>query len=75
MPTQDFFNNDMGVPMRMLPDYETLECRFQFGVAPTADDEAEARAVPCLGACPSAAAVREAWGREKPLEGVCVRMS
>jgi hypothetical protein len=74
MPTQDFFNHDMGVPMRMLPDYDTLQCRFQFGVAPTDDDEAEARAVPCLGGCPSAAAMREARGRGRILEGDCVRM-
>lgn len=59
MPTQTFFNEDMGVTMRMVPDYETLECRFQFGVAPTAEDEAEARAVPCFGACPAAATLRQ----------------
>ena len=56
MPTQQFFNEDMGVPMRMVPDYETLECRFEFGVAPTAADEAEARSAPCFGACPMAGA-------------------
>jgi len=49
--------------MRMVPDYETLECRFQFGVAPTASDEAEARVVPCLSACPSASVVRQAQAR------------
>lgn len=54
MPTQQFFNDDMGVPMRMLPDYETLQCRFQFGVPPTDEDEAEARSAPCFGACPMA---------------------
>ena len=35
-PTQEFFNQDMGVPMRMLPDYASYECVFEFGVAPTA---------------------------------------
>jgi len=59
MPTQAFFNEDMGVPMRMLPDYDTLECRFQFGVPPTAEDEAEARTTPCFGACPAAGELRE----------------
>ena len=53
LPTQRFFNDDMGVPMRMLPDYETFECAFEFGVAPGAEDEAEARAVSCFSACPS----------------------
>ena len=55
IPTQRFFNEDMGVPMRMVPDYETLQCRFQFGVPPTLADEAEARSVPCFSACPTAA--------------------
>lgn len=53
MPTQAFFNSDMGVPMRLVPDYETLECRFEFGVPPTAGDESEARSTPCLAGCPT----------------------
>jgi len=52
MPTQAFFNKEMGVPMRMVPDYETLECRFQFGIEPTREDEADARNAPCFAACP-----------------------
>ena len=59
MPTQLFFNEEMGVPMRMEPDYETLECRFKFGLRPTAADEAEARSVSCFSACPSGGALRE----------------
>jgi hypothetical protein len=64
MPTQEFFNLDMGVPMRMIPDYETLECRFQFGVKPTEDDEAAARGVACFVACPSGGALRAACPTE-----------
>lgn len=63
MPTQAFFNRDMGVPMRMVPDYETLECRFQFGVPPTPEDEDEARSTPCFGACPAAGELRERLAR------------
>ena len=50
VPTQAFFNDDMGVPMRIVPDYETLECRFKFGVAPLegGDEENELRAVACF---------------------------
>ena len=58
LPTQQFFNEEMGVPMRMLPDYETLECRFQFGVSPTLDDERDVRSVPCFAACPSSGLLR-----------------
>ena len=59
MPTQAFFNDDMGVPMRMEPDYETLECRFKFGKAPSAEEEEEARSVACLAGCPTFGALRE----------------
>ena len=48
----------MGVPMRMVPDYETLECRFKFGLPPSAEDEEEARAVACFAACPAKGALR-----------------
>ena len=58
MPTQAFFNEQMGVPMRMVPDYETLECRFKFGLPPSLEDEEEARAVACFSACPAKGALR-----------------
>lgn len=53
LPTQQFFNEDMGVPMRMIPDFLTFECRFEFGVAPTLRDEDEARSVSCFSQCTS----------------------
>ena len=68
MPTQAFFNEEMGVPMRMEPDYETLECRFKFGVPPTAADEADARAVACFAACPSAGSLRAACHKMGSME-------
>jgi len=57
-PTQDLFNGDMGVPMRIEPDYETLSCSFKFGVAPSVDDEVDALNTPCFAACPSGGALR-----------------
>ena len=57
-PTQDLFNGDMGVPMRIEPDYETLSCSFKFGLAPSIDDEVDALATPCFSACPSGGALR-----------------
>ena len=35
------------------------ECRFQFGLSPTAEDEAEARNSPCFGACPTLMRMRQ----------------
>ena len=51
MPTQSFFNEDMGVALQMVPDYESYECKFLFGVTPTSADEHEARNTPCLSSC------------------------
>lgn len=59
LPTQAFFNEEMGVPMRMEPDYETLECRFKFGLPPSDADEEDARNVACFSACPAKGALRE----------------
>ena len=70
MPTEAFFNEDMGVPMRMVPDYETLECRFQFGVKPTREDELAARSVPCFTACPAGGELRNTLLRCHTMDGL-----
>ncbi|GMI04864.1 hypothetical protein TrVE_jg13380 [Triparma verrucosa] len=53
LPTQQFFNEDMGVKMRIVPDYESYGCRFEFGVEPTEEDERLAKDVKCFAECPS----------------------
>jgi len=53
IPTQNFFNDDMGLPLTMTPDYETGECQFSFGVLPSVEDELKAKRTPCLSRCPS----------------------
>jgi len=60
VPTQEFFIQNMGLPLTMEPDYETGECMFSFGLTPSAAMEAEAEAVPCLARCPSAGGMK-AW--------------
>ncbi len=66
LPTQEFFNEDMGVPLRMIPNYESFECVFEFGVTPTDADTEDARKVPCLGTCP---APRMPTSRRAPITG------
>lgn len=51
LPTQQFFLEDMGLPLTMKPDYETFECQFSFGLTPTIEDEVEAKSTPCLSRC------------------------
>ena len=58
IPTQNFFLEDMGLPLTMTPDYETHECQFAFGKTPDSQEEFEAKNTPCLSRCPSAGAMR-----------------
>ena len=58
IPTQKFFNEDMGLPLTMTPDYETGECQFSFGLTPTEETDFEAKNTPCLMSCPSAGKLR-----------------
>ena len=51
------------MPVRIVPDYETLECRFKFGLTPDDDEEATARRVACFSACPSAGELRGQCGK------------
>jgi len=58
IPTQNFFAQDMGLPLTMEPNYETFECQFNFGKEPTVETELAAASVPCLQRCPTAGALR-----------------
>ncbi|CAJ1942844.1 unnamed protein product [Cylindrotheca closterium] len=58
IPTQNFFIEDMGLPLTMVPDYETGECQFSFGRMPTVEEEMEAKATPCLSRCPTGGSLR-----------------
>jgi hypothetical protein len=56
-PTQDFFSEDMGLPLTMTPNFETFECQFSWGVAPAADERDDAflagsGGVACFSTCP-----------------------
>ena len=58
IPTQNFFMEDMGLPLTMTPNYETFECQFAFGKTPEPAQELEAKNTPCLSRCPSAGGMR-----------------
>lgn len=58
IPTQNFFMEDMGLPLTMTPDYETYECQFSFGVTPSPEQELEAKNTPCLSRCPTSGGMR-----------------
>ena len=58
IPTQNFFLENMGLPLTMTPDYNTGECQFAFGKLPTAEEEQLAKDTPCLMRCPSNGGMR-----------------
>jgi len=51
VPTQEFFEKDMGLALTMEPNYETFECQFSFGKTPSRREEDEAFASPCFAQC------------------------
>jgi len=59
IPTQNFFIQDMGLPLTMEPDYETGECQFSFGLTPNLATEFDAKDTPCLKRCPTAGSMRK----------------
>jgi len=54
IPTQNFFWQNMGLPLTLEPNYDTFECQFSFGKMPTEETELAAQRTPCLLRCPSA---------------------
>ncbi|KAF7804935.1 beta-carotene isomerase D27, chloroplastic-like [Senna tora] len=54
-PTQTFFNDHMGVPLLMEPNFSDYSCQFKFGVLPPLPEDDSILKEPCLEACPNAA--------------------
>jgi Beta-carotene isomerase D27-like, C-terminal len=59
IPTQNFFQQNMNLPLRMEPNYTTYECQFSFGISPTDASELVALSTPCLSRCPSFGSIRQ----------------
>nr|XP_024933647.2 beta-carotene isomerase D27, chloroplastic isoform X2 [Ziziphus jujuba var. spinosa] len=62
LPTQSFFNDYMGVPLLMEPNFSDYSCQFKFGVLPPQPEDDSALKEPCLELCPHAAHRREVSG-------------
>ena len=71
-PVETFFGEELGVPLRITPDFEDYSCVFEFGKEAASgageEDDAMLRA-PCLAVCPSANGGASAGGRCPKLEG------
>lgn len=48
MPTQAFFTNEFGLPLKMNPNFEDLSCEMVFGQLAPPIEEDEAYGQPCF---------------------------
>lgn len=52
LPTQQFFNEEVGLPVTLEPNYETFECQFVYGKTPPPPELDKAFNTPCFSQCP-----------------------
>ncbi|GBF91530.1 hypothetical protein Rsub_04270 [Raphidocelis subcapitata] len=72
VPTQEFFEKDMGLPLTMTPNYDDFSCQFAFGKTPQPQAEDEAFSTPCFTQCPSR---RRAFDDANGKPGDCVNIA
>lgn len=58
-PTQNFFTDVLGLPVRMTPDYEDFSCQMTFGVAPLPLEDDPAITGDCFTECKMSGSVRQ----------------
>lgn len=51
IPTERFFEDTLGMPMAMEPDFDTYECRLSFGLEAPDMDEDDTVPRGCLSGC------------------------
>lgn len=58
-PTQNYFTNELGLPVRMTPNYEDNSCQMTFGVKPLPIHEDPAVTGDCLVNCKMSSSIRD----------------
>ena len=53
LPAQQFFQNELGLPLTVSPNFETQECQWSFGEVPKSPSEDESFPKGCLIGCES----------------------
>jgi hypothetical protein len=53
-PTQEFFMNDLNLPLYMKPNFTDYSCEMQFGVVPPSKEDDPAYKEKCFKDCPAA---------------------
>jgi hypothetical protein len=65
-PTEAFFNEELGVALRMSPNYEDCSCTFEFGLKPLPIEDDPAVNTPCFKDCSLAEMKKKASGGAVP---------
>lgn len=60
LPAQDFFQEGLGMPLNVVPNFETQECQWSFGEVPLPPEEDPLLPSGCLSGCTSRLAMAEA---------------
>lgn len=64
--SQDFFNDDFGLPLTIKPNFEDKSCDFYFGLTPPPIEKDEALTFGCAATCSTAVGLRvtgfRVWG-------------
>ena len=50
-PTQEFFRNELGLPVYLKPNFEDNSCEMMFGVCPPKDEDDPAYKEKCYSSC------------------------
>lgn len=70
LPTQRFFERDMGLPLRMSPNLDDFSCQFSFGVSPDREEDLSlARESACLVGCTILSSSSSSGAKGKKEEG------
>eukprot|EP00288_Rhodomonas_lens_P013540 CAMPEP_0177694954 /NCGR_PEP_ID=MMETSP0484_2-20121128/3206_1 /TAXON_ID=354590 /ORGANISM="Rhodomonas lens, Strain RHODO" /LENGTH=382 /DNA_ID=CAMNT_0019205861 /DNA_START=47 /DNA_END=1195 /DNA_ORIENTATION=- len=59
LPAQQFFQEGLGLPLNVVPNFETQECQWSFGEEPLPVEEDPAFPAGCLTGCPTREALRD----------------
>jgi len=59
LPAQQFFQENLGLPLTVIPNFETQECQWSFGEKPLPVEQDPSFPRGCLVGCPTREALRE----------------
>mmetsp|Transcript_24830 Transcript_24830/g.68766 ORF Transcript_24830/g.68766 Transcript_24830/m.68766 type:complete len:441 (+) Transcript_24830:51-1373(+) len=68
LPAQQFFAEELGLPLTVKPNFVTQECQWSFGEEPLPPAQDESFPDGCLSGCPSRKALAESVGKAEARE-------